>query len=151
MAEQNSSDRLRSARPTISVGGENHAALEQGLTSLLIVEQTSGLYRCEATFGNWGLRNGGIDFLYFDRQTLDFGKAFQVKLDTHVLFDGRITALEAHFGEARPPEIVILAEDRFQDLRMTRRTRNFSDVGDADVFNQIASDHGLSPSVSVNG
>lgn len=115
------------------------------------MEQTSGLYRCEATFGNWGLRNGAIDFLYFDRQTLDFGKAFKITLGTNLLFEGRITALEAHFGEARPPEIVVLAEDRFQDLRMTRRTRNFSDVRDTDVFSQIASDHGLSPSVRVNG
>jgi hypothetical protein len=151
MAAQNASPRVRPARPTINVGGQDHAGLEQGLTSLLIVEQTSGLYRCEAIFGNWGLKNGTIDFLYFDRKTLDFGKSFKIKLGSNVLFEGRITALEAHFGEARPPEIVVLAEDRFQDLRMTRRTRNFSDVRDADIFNQIASDHGLSPSVSVSG
>jgi phage protein D len=142
---------LRTARPTINIDGQDNAALEQGLMGLIIVETTSGLYRCEATFGNWGPRNGTIDFLYFDRQTLDFGKSFKIKLGHEVLFDGRITALEAHFGEARPPEIVVLAEDRFQDLRMARRTRNFNDVSDADVFNQIANDHGLSPSVSVNG
>jgi uncharacterized protein len=142
---------LHTARPTINVDGQDNAALEQGLTSLLIVEQISGLYRCETTFGNWGLRNGTIDFLYFDRKTLDFGKTIKIKLGTNVLFDGRITALEAHFGEARPPEIVLLAEDRFQDLRMTRRTRTFSDVSDSDVFNQIANDHGLSPNVNVSG
>jgi phage protein D len=119
--------------------------------SLSIVEQTSGLYRCEAAFGNWGPRNGASDFLYFDRRTLDFGKPFKIKLETNVLFEGRITALEAHLAEARPPEIVVLAEDRFQDLRMTRRTRTFSDVGDSDVFNQVAGDHGLSPSVDVTG
>ncbi len=142
---------LRPARPTINMDGRDHAALEQGLMSLLIVETIGGLYRCEATFGNWGLRNSTIDFLYFDRQTLDFGKAFKIKLGTNVLFDGRITALEAHFGEARAPEMVVLAEDRFQDLRMTRRTRNFNEVSDSDVFNQIASDHGLSANVNVSG
>ncbi len=34
---------------------------------------------------------------------------------------------------------------------MTRRTRNFNDASDSDVFRQIASDHGLSPRVNVNG
>lgn len=142
---------FRTSRPTINLAGQDNAALEQGLTNLLIVETTSGLYRCEATFGNWGPRNGSVDFLYFDRQTLDFGKAFKVKVGADVLFDGRITALEAHFGEGRPPEILVLAEDRCQDLRMTRRTRTFNDVSDSQIFNQIANDHGLSPSVSVTG
>jgi len=118
---------------------------------LLIVENTSGLYRCEAAFGNLGQKDGGSNFLYFDRKTLEFGKAIQVKLKDDVIFDGKITALEAIFPEGQPPEINVLAEDRFQDLRMTRRTRTFSDVSDSDVFNQIATDHGLSPSISITG
>ncbi len=65
------------ARPTINVAGTDYPALEQELTSLLIVETLSGLYRCEAAFGNWGLYKGTTDFLYFDRQTLDFGKALK--------------------------------------------------------------------------
>ncbi len=142
---------LRTARPTINLGRQDNAALQQGLTALLVAETTAGLYRCEATFGNWGPRNGSIDFLYFDRQTLDFGKALKIKLGPDTLFEGRITGLEAHFGEARPPEIVVLAEDRCQDLRMTRRTRNFNDMSDSDVFSQIANDHGLSPSLDVTG
>ena len=31
-------------------------------------------------------------------------------------------------------------DDRFVNRRMTRRTRTFSDVSDADVVNQIATD-----------
>lgn len=142
---------LRIAHPTINLDGRDNATLAQGLLSLSISEQTSGLYRCEATFGNWGPRNGSIDFLYFDRQTIDFGKTLKIKIGDDVLFEGRITALEGHFTEAREPEITVLAEDRFQDLRMTRRTRTFDDVSDSDVFNRIAGDHGLSPSVSVSG
>jgi uncharacterized protein len=45
----------------------------------------------------------------------------------------------------------VLAEDRFQDLRMTRRTRSFQDVSDADVFSRVANDHGLTPRVDVQG
>lgn len=140
-----------STRPTINVGGEDKGDLAGGLLRLLIVENTNGLYCCEATFGNLGDKDGGTNFLYFDRQTLDFGKDFKIKLESDVIFDGKITALEASFPEGQPPEITVLAEDRFQDLRMTRRTRSFSDVSDSDVMNQVANDHGLSPSVSVTG
>ncbi|MCA1564720.1 MAG: hypothetical protein LC803_03490 [Acidobacteria bacterium] len=139
------------ARPTIYVGGAEQPPLGAGLNRLSIVENTSGLYRCEARFSNWGLVNNTTDFLYFDRRTLDFGKAFQVKIRDKSIFDGRIMGLEAAFPEGQAPEISVLAEDRFQDLRMTRRTRTFADTTDADVFNQIAGDHGLSPSVSVTG
>jgi phage protein D len=138
-------------RPSFIVGGEEKPELLGGLAELSIAEDTSGLYRCEARFGNWGTKDNEIDFLYFDRRVLDFGKDFQVKLGGDSLFDGRLMGLEAGFPEGQAPEISVLAEDRFQDLRMTRRTRTFADVSDADVFGQIASDHGLSPSVDAAG
>ncbi len=152
MPGNNGSDTgVRIARPTINVGGQDNASLAEGLLSLLIVENTQGLYRCEALFGNWGLKDNNIGFLYFDRQTLDFGKVFKIKLGTAPIFDGRITALESSFPEGRPPELNVLAEDRFQDLRMTRRTRTFTDVSDSNVINQVANEHGLSPNVNVTG
>lgn len=142
---------LKESRPTVYVGGAEKPDLAAGLLKLLIAEQTSGLYRCEAKFSNWGQKDGKTDFLYFDRKLLDFGKQFQIKLGSDTLFDGRVMALEAEFPEAGPPTLTLLAEDRFQDLRMTRRTRTFEDVTDSDVLNQIANDHGLSPSISLTG
>lgn len=139
------------ARPTIAVDGTDRGELAQALLSLHIVETSEGLYRCEASFGNWGNNNGQIGFLYFDRRILDFGKAFSVRLNRDVLFEGRIMGLEGRFPEGRPPEIAVLAEDRLQDLRMTRRTRTFTDSTDAQVFERIASDHSLTPSVNLNG
>jgi phage protein D len=109
------------------------------------------MYHCDARFGNWGPKANAIDFLYFDRQKLDFGKAIQVKLDADKIFDGRVSALEAEFREGSPPEIAILLEDRFQDLRMTRRTRTFVDASDSDVMNKIAQDHGLQPNIDISG
>ena len=47
-----------SSRPTINVAGEDNGELAGGLLRLLIVEDTSGLYRCEATFGNLGDKDG---------------------------------------------------------------------------------------------
>jgi phage protein D len=148
MAEEQMSG-LRESRPDFFVGGEEKPDLAGGLTALTIVENTEGLYRCEAKFGNWGTKDSTTDFLYFDRKVLDFGKDFQVKLSGKVIFDGRVMALEGSFPEGQSPEISVLAEDRFQDLRMTRRTRTFADSSDSDVFNQIASDHSLTPSVDV--
>ena len=147
----NQSTGLVSSRPTVHVSGEESTKLRAGLNSLLIAENTSGLYRCEASFCNWGDVNQTADFLYFDRRLLDFGKTFEIKRGDSTLFNGKIMGIEAHYPSGQTPQISILAEDRFQDLRMTRRTRTFVDVSDGDVFNQIANDHGLSPSVDVNG
>jgi phage protein D len=142
---------IHASRPTINVAGQDDAPLGEGLQRLEIVETIHGLHRCEATFANWGPRNGQVDYLYFDRAKLDFGAAFKVLWTGAALFDGRIMALEGAFPESAPPEITVLAEDRFQDLRMTRRTRSFADVSDADVFNQIAGEHGLTANVQVTG
>jgi phage protein D len=142
---------VRSARPTINVASRDEPALSDGLLGLQIVENTAGLYRCEAMFGNWGTAEGGgrIGWVYFDRRLLDFGKQFKVLYGDDLLFEGRIMALEAQFPATGLRSITVLAEDRFQDLRMTRRSRAFSDVTDADVVRQIASNHGLTSDVDM--
>ena len=142
---------IRAARPTFVVAGQENAAVAEGLLSLSIVESADGLYRCEALLGNWGTKDGGLGFLYFDRRVLDFGKTLKIKLGGETLFDGRITGLEGHFPDGRAPQFTVLAEDRLQDLRMIRRTRTFADIEDSDVFSQVANEHGLRPRVSVHG
>jgi phage protein D len=144
-------DRLDDARPTVFLDGQEKADLRQGMLALTICEDTQGLYRCEASFGNLGSGGQGAEFLYFDRNTLDFGKALKIQLKDDVLFEGRITGLEARFPAKSPPELVVLAEDALQDLRMSRRTRTFLDQSDADVFNKIADDHGMGKSVQLTG
>ncbi len=139
------------ARPTILIDGQENSPLVGGLNYLLIVEKTNGLYRCEAKFGNWGPKDNSIDFLYFDRKTLEFGKEFQVKIAADEIFKGKITALEANYPEGQSPEIAVLAEDALQNLRMTRRTRSFEDMSDADVFKKIAGEHNLTPAIDVSG
>lgn len=151
MADQADATRFKAARPTINVAGADEDTLKQGLLELLVVETTAGLYRCEARFGNWGKVGQGMDFLYLDRKKLDFGKALKIKIGDEPIFDGKITALEAHYLEGASPEITVLAEDRLQDLRMTRRTRTFEDASDADIFRQIAGDHALTPDVTFTG
>lgn len=140
-----------SSQPIIQVDGQDLPDLSGGLLELSVVETVEGLYRCEATFSNWGESGGEVGFLYFDRRILDFGKQFQVKVGGAAIFKGAIMALEAGFPEGNAPVLTVLAEDRLQNLRMTRRTRSFSDMSDADVFRQVAGDHGLSADVSLDG
>jgi len=142
---------IRPSRPVIVVGGSEEAALSQGLLRMSVRETVEGFYRAELRFGNWGPKDNEIGFLYFDRRKLDFGKSVQLQLGGDVFFDGRVSALEADFGEGRSPEIAVLIEDRFQDLRMTRRTRTFADRSDADVIRSVAEDHGLQADVDVAG
>ena len=145
-------DRIDDARPTVLLDGQESERLRQGLLSATISEDTQGLYRCEASFGNLGDGSGdSVAFRYFDRRTLDFGKSFKIALKGDVLFDGHITALEARFPAQSPPEIVVLAEDALQDLRMTRRTRTYLNQSDADVFNKIADDHQLGKNIQLSG
>jgi phage protein D len=151
MSDAHPAPLLRSARPAIRVDGQDQAALSSGLLELSITETAQGLYRCELKVGNWGAVDGEPGFLYFDRRLLDFGKALEIRLGQDTLFEGRITALEAHFPDGRAPELTVLAEDRLQDLRMTRRTATYADASDADIIRQIASQHGLSSSVDLNG
>lgn len=155
MGDAGSTSGFYSGRPSLSVDGQKNDALSDGLLSLLAEETTAGLYRCEATVANWGASGQSADFLYFDRDLLDFGKPFAVVAGDGdaeaTLFDGHITGLEARYPQGRAPELTILAEDRFQALRMTRRTRTFEDLSDQDIFEQLASEHSLQAEVDVEG
>ncbi|HEX4525392.1 MAG TPA: hypothetical protein VH108_01465 [Gaiellaceae bacterium] len=142
---------IQTSRPTFAVDGTDSATLTGGLLRLRVRSDVHGLSNLEAEFGNWGPKGDASDFIFFDRALLDFGKELKVKLGTTPLFTGKITGLEARFPQGNAPSLVALAEDRFQDLRMTRRTRTFADVSDSDVFSQVAGDHGLTPSVGVSG
>ena len=144
-----------SSRPIVAIEGRDETELGDELLSLLVEETIDGLFRCEAKFSNRGLKDGQMDFLYLDRALLDFGAELAVTLGppgkSRRVFKGKVLGMDASFPAARPPEISVLAEDAFQDLRMTRRTRMFEQSSDADVARQIAQDHGLSPQVDHNG
>jgi phage protein D len=143
---------LKPARPSFTVAGQPAPALSGGLVELRVEENTAGLYTCESTFANWGpASSSATGFLLFDRQKIDFGKELVVDIGGDTLFRGRITALEASFPEGRPPTLTVLAEDRLQDLRMTRRTITFTDETDAQIIEQVAQDNGFTPDVDLSG
>ena len=59
--------------------------------------------------------------------------------------------MEGRFLRSKPPELLIMAEDRLQDLRLTRRTRTFENISDSTLFQQVASQYGLQANVDVTG
>jgi len=146
---------LYDARPAIKLGDSEELELTNSLLSLSVCEGTEGLFRCEASFGNWGASGDGLGFTLSDRQVIDFGSEFVVDIGAgdkaQEVFRGRVTAFELQLPATRGPELVVLAEDRLQDLRLTRRTRTFEDVSDADIVEQIASDHSLQAEVDLEG
>ncbi len=142
---------LIASRPVFEVDGQAQPELAAQLLALDIRDEATGLARCEAEFGNWGLADGRVGFRYLDRRLLEFGKPFVVKLGDDTLFEGRILGLQGRYGEGTPPTIRVLADDRLQDLRTTRRTRSFEDQTDAQIAQRFAQDHGLTPQVDVDG
>lgn len=140
---------MRPARPSIFIAGTRDAKLEAALLRYELSDSIEGMARAEITFGNWG----GEDtpgFQYFDRRTIDFGKPFKVGVgDSDTLFEGRITGIAAAFPEGEAPTITVFAEDRLQDLRMTRRTRCFAQSSLGDIVRKIAQEHGLQVQVDA--
>lgn len=146
---------VTSAEPTVEIDGQAQPQLNAGLLSLLVEETTEGLARCEARWGNWGSVDHRVDYLYFDRSQLDFGKTITVSMGQGegkgVVFTGVISAIEGQFPQGEPPQVVVLAEDAAQNLRVTRRSRTFEHVTDAYVIEKIADDHGLTPDIRLPG
>jgi phage protein D len=152
----NTRPQFYASRPTITVDGTVQRELGDGLLQSLLIDETIlGLFRCEARFANWGAQGDRVDFYLFDGRIVDFGKEIEIEMgpprSTRRVFKGRITGLEGQFPKERPPELTVLAEDRFQDLRMERRTRTFEDSTDADTMRAIIAQHGLAADIDVDG
>lgn len=141
--------------PSLKIGGSANDEASANLLSLSAEEDIVGLCNCEATFRNWGLRNGRPDYLYLSRDVFDFGTELAVFFgpdpDQQQVFGGRISALQADYPADSVARLTVFAEDGLQALRMTRRTRTFSDSSTADIAQQIAQDHGLTPEIDLDG
>jgi phage protein D len=141
--------------PTLTIGGSIDALASDNLLSLAVEEDTAGLCWCEATFRNWGNRRGAADYLYLSRDVIDFGTtlavAFGPEPDRREVFAGRVSALQAEYPASDVAQLTVLAEDGLQGLRMTRRTRTFSDSSTADIADQIAGEHGFTAAIDLDG
>lgn len=144
-----------SSLPTLLVGGQELRAATRDLLYLSIDEDILGMSSLEARFVNVPVDPASRQYPYLDRVSFDFGTEITVGMgpapDDTELFRGRISALGAGFTEAEAATFSLCAEDRLQDFRLTRRTRTFGDVTTSDVARVLASDHGLTPSIDLDG
>ena len=127
---------IASARPAIAIDGAGQAVAVGRAARARRREDTAGLYRCEAAFGNWGDdgRRRRLPLLRPRACSTSAKPSRSSSATRHAVrrpHHGARSALPRRRGRRAS---TVLAEDRFQDLRMTRRTRTFADVTDADVF-----------------
>jgi len=141
--------------PEVKIDGAVPDEVPDLLVAATVEESAGGLARCEIRLDNWGVAGGGPGYVFADRRVLDFGATVEVAVgppdERSTIFSGRITGIEAEYAADAGPTVVVLAEDGLQDLRMTRRTRTFEDLSDADVVQRIAADHGLTPDIDLDG
>jgi len=147
------------ASPVFEVDGQRYGELARDIVRLQVEENTSGLKFLEMRLVAVGpvAGGGGTEevLLYLDGRILDFGKRITVAIGPpstqRIIFNGFISFLEIDFEEGEEPEVVICAEDKFMDLRMTPRMRSYESMSDADIAAAIASEHGLGAEVDVRG
>ena len=148
---------LFTAAPVFTVDGEVRGELARDLLRLEVEEATDGLKTLAARFVAFGPVGGSGEerLLYLEGDALDFGQPIAVALGppegARTVFVGAISALEAAFAEAREPQVVVFAEDRLMDLRMTRRMRTFRDSTDTEIAEAVAAEHGLTARVDAPG
>jgi phage protein D len=146
-----------SSAPVFEVEGEVRGELARDLVRLEVAEGTDGLKTLTARFLAFGPAPASAEerLLYLDGRIFDFGKELAVILGpahaARTVFRGKVSALEADFSEGREPEVVIFAEDALMSLRMTRRTRTYERMSDADIASEVASLHGLSCEADAEG
>jgi uncharacterized protein len=140
---------------SIGVDGRPSAAVAASLIAASVDETVDGLARCELTLTNWGERDGQVGYLWFDRDVIDLGRHLAVTLGSGPrrgeVFSGIVTGLRASYATTTAPKVVVIAHDRLLALRMTRRTRTFDNLRDAEVIGAVAADHGLNVEVQADG
>jgi len=148
---------LVSARPVLSINGQENTALGRDLIRLETMEDSQGVATLEAVFLNFGQteRASAPGYVHFDRAAIDLGKRITVAFGTsgtpQTVFEGTINAIGASYPESRPPELTILAEDALAKLRLARRSRTFENATDADILRRILDDAGLRADVDATG
>lgn len=149
---------LQSAtRPEFSVDGQVQPDLARDVALLQVEEDVSGLRRVLASFVAMGPRDNARDeqLNWLDGRALDFGKTLRIGMGPsdarETVFEGKVSAIELSLEQGRAPEVACFAEDTLMDLRLTRRFKTYENVTDADLVQQIASQHGLSAQADVQG
>jgi phage protein D len=141
------------ATPTVRVDAREHEKINELLIGMEMIEQQGGMSALELRFSNIASDpRGGAGYAFEDERILKLNAKVALyagdRNAPREIFQGRITGLEAHFPGAAPAELVVLAEDVFQQARMARRTKVHENVSIADLARDLASQFGLQPVVT---
>jgi uncharacterized protein len=141
------------ATPTVRVDEQEHEKINELLIGMEMTEREGGLSALELRFSNIASDpQGGADYAFEDEEILKLGAKIKLyagdRNAPREIFQGRITGLEALYPETAPAEIVVLAEDVFQQARMTRRTKLHENISLAALARSLASQLGLQPVIT---
>ena len=135
------------AGPTVFVDGQKSQTINGAIVGMRMHETVGGLSSLELKIWDRSPEHGGTGFTFADERILKLGSAIKVcvgrKGGPQELFDGVASALEIETGPEATPTFAVLAEDKLQRARKTRRSRVIENVTPADLVRSIASDHGL--------
>lgn len=141
------------ARPVIMADGQENTRVNELLLSMELREVDGGMSSLALTLSNVvSVPFGDAEAAFEDDSVLTLGTAITIaggdEQASVPLFEGTITAIEAVFTEEGAPELVVYAEDAFQQARMKRRTKRHDDATIASLAQDLASQLGLTPQVS---
>ncbi|HZS35557.1 MAG TPA: contractile injection system protein, VgrG/Pvc8 family [Polyangia bacterium] len=135
------------ARPTVRVDGQDNTEVTAAMLTMRMVEQEGGLCSLELRLANFGGSSGGPELLFDDEQAVKLGSELAIysgDVETpQEIFRGVVTGFESEFPEGEPPELVLLAEDKLQQARLTRRTKTHDNLKLSDLASSVASSMGL--------
>jgi phage protein D len=144
-----------SARPTVRIDGQSLAIVDTNLATCVMQESEGGMSTLTLGLDNWGTVAGAPGFLFDAGAQLALGKRIELyggETSAPVaLFDGVVMAMELKGRSDSSPTLTVLAEDKLQNLRMTRRTKFYESMSVSDVVQQIASAHAVTPDIADLG
>jgi len=84
----------------------------------------------------------------YDEDGLSFsiGDAVKLEINTKVMFEGEVTALEPAYGTQSGESIAVRCLDKMHRLTRGRKTKMFEEMSDADVVKKVVGDAKLSAS-----
>jgi phage protein D len=154
MAEAPIAERtLYIARPTVRVNEQAFALVSELLLGMRMTESEGGMSALELRLSNWASgTDGGADYAFEDDAILKLGAAIIIYVGEESapqeIFRGKIIGIEADFPRDQAPELIVLAEDVFQEARMTRRTKVFDATTLARIAEEIAQNLSLQPVIT---
>jgi uncharacterized protein len=148
-----SRDAVYSANPTVRISGKEYPMVTELIQSMEMTEAEGGMSALELRVSNVASNDQNSASMAFeDNAILKLGAQIAVYAGDQnapqEIFRGAITGLEADFPENAPPELVVLAEDVFQQARMARRTKVWDTTSIADIAKNVATQINLTPVIT---